>query len=234
MAAFTVELCGAGVSFRPRAGAGRVAPQPRRPLSERRQRRAQHADPVHRPLILQPPSDARDSGRPRCCRSAPIGRQGARIASAAHRAALDLQRRPARAHPAHRLPELEPLAFRGHRHLVHGGSAARRRAPGGSAAISTRCRARRSAGRLDHDRWIAAHAAVADAWACRRSRRVQGYAFTSPNSGSGRRSRADDRDADRVAPARRSPAPRVRQCHGAGGVRHARSRGAGRHLRAVA
>ena len=41
----------------------------------------------------------------------------------------DLQRGPARADSAHRLRELEPLAFRGHRHLVDGGS---RRTPQGT------------------------------------------------------------------------------------------------------
>ena len=34
----------------------------------------------------------------------------------------DLQRRPPGDHSAHRLSELEPLAFPGHRHLVDGGS----------------------------------------------------------------------------------------------------------------
>ena len=53
-----------------------------------------------------------------------------------------LRRRPAGDHPAHRLSELEPLAFPGHRHLVHRRSRARRRAPAGWAAISTRCRRR--------------------------------------------------------------------------------------------
>ena len=42
----------------------------------------------------------------------------------------DLRRRPSGDHPAHRLPELEPLAFPGHRHLVHGRSRHLRRAPG--------------------------------------------------------------------------------------------------------
>ena len=69
---------------------------------------------------------------------------------------------PAGDHSAHGLPEFEPVAFPGHRHLVHRRIPRNRRAPVARAATSTRCRAGRSADRLEHVARDAAHAAVAD------------------------------------------------------------------------
>ena len=119
-----------------------------------------------------PPADARAFPRPTCCRSAPTA-PATPLGLNPRLTGLqdDLQRRPAGAHPAHRLPELEPLAFPGHRHLVHRQSVVNRRAPAGSAAISTRCR-RRS---IRWSAWStcarrAAPAAGATTSACRRFR----------------------------------------------------------------
>ena len=53
----------ARVPHRSGARAGRARAQPRGAVSERRQRRAQHADPVQRSVLLQPPADARRAGR---------------------------------------------------------------------------------------------------------------------------------------------------------------------------
>ena len=141
---------------------GQIAPQPRRALSERRQRRAQHADPVHR-------SRSTTRGGRRIAMPAAnvlqIGSDSAGVAlgsaSAADRPALDLQRRPAGDRPADRLSELEPLALPGHRHLVHRRPVV---APGhraGSDAISTAAVAGRSADRLVHRARDAADAAGA-------------------------------------------------------------------------
>ena len=105
---------------RHRARAGRAGAQPGRGVSERRQRRAEHRRAVSGSVLLQPPADdchARGAGAADRHR---LERAGARAAPAAHRAARDLQRRPARGRAAHRLPELEPLALPGLRHLGHG------------------------------------------------------------------------------------------------------------------
>ena len=56
------------------------------------------------------------------------------------------------------------------------------------------------------------------------------YSFASPNSAHRSGLRARCADAHLVAPARRSPAPRVRERHHAGGARHARSCRHGGHL----
>ena len=71
VAAFTVTFAAPEFLSRSGAGAGRARPQPRRAVSERRQRRAQHAGPVQRPVLLQPPADDRRAGGHTCCRSAP-------------------------------------------------------------------------------------------------------------------------------------------------------------------
>ena len=113
-----------------RAGAGRAGAQPRRPVSRRRQRRAQHAGPVRRRRLLQPAADDRRAGGQRAADRHRSRRQRARPASAPHRAEGDLRPGTPGGHPAHRLPELEPLALPGLRHLGHGESRRRRRAPG--------------------------------------------------------------------------------------------------------
>ncbi len=79
VAAFTVGFAAPRFLSRPGAGPGPVAPQPRRPLSERRQRRAQHADSLHRPAVLRAPSDACDPRRQRAAdrlRQSPAARSG--------------------------------------------------------------------------------------------------------------------------------------------------------------
>ena len=100
---------------------GAVSQQPRRAVPRRRQRRAEHAGSVH--AIRSITAAGRRSPCPpgRCCRSAPT-RSGKALGLHPRLTGLqsDLQRGPARDHPAHRLPELEPLALPGHRHLGHG------------------------------------------------------------------------------------------------------------------
>ena len=72
VAAFTVGFAAPAFLSDLARAQGALAAQPGRALSERRQRRAEHADPVHRSRsTTPPPSDARRSGRRTCCRSAP-------------------------------------------------------------------------------------------------------------------------------------------------------------------
>ena len=111
VAAFTVGFAAPEFLSRSRAGAGRAAPQPRRALPERRQRRAQHAGAVQRSVLLQPAADDRRPGRQVLQIGTDSGGRRARPAPAAHRPEADLRPRPPRAHPAHRLRELEPLAL---------------------------------------------------------------------------------------------------------------------------
>ena len=107
----------------------------------------------------------------------------ARPASAAHRPQADLRSGPPRARPAHRLREPEPLAFHGHRHLVHGQSEQLAGARLGRPLPRLAAVAGRSAGRLEHDARPAARAAGESRRACRRFRTRRSYAFTSPNTG---------------------------------------------------
>ena len=65
------RLRGAVVSDRHRARPGALATQPGRPVPERRQRRPEHADSVHRSAVLRAPADAGDSCGQRARRSAP-------------------------------------------------------------------------------------------------------------------------------------------------------------------
>ena len=67
------RLRGARVPVRPRPRAGPVAPQPRRAVSERRQRRAQHGDSLHRLAVLRDGVRRSRFLRPTCCRSGPTG-----------------------------------------------------------------------------------------------------------------------------------------------------------------
>ena len=79
VAAFTVTFAAPEFLSRSGARAGRARPQSGRALSERRQRRAEHAGSVQRSVLLQPPADACRAGRRTCCRSAPT-RRGSRSA----------------------------------------------------------------------------------------------------------------------------------------------------------
>ena len=159
-----------------------VAAQSRRPLSERRQRRAQHAHPVHRPAVLRAASDARDPGGATCCRSAPTRRRNAAGPEpAAHRAADDLQRRPPRDHPAHRLRRTRaarisraPTSGRPANPVVAAGPRLAR-ALSRHAAV-----AGRSADGVVHGPRDAAHAARADASACPRFPSVAGVRVRQP------------------------------------------------------
>ena len=166
------------------------------------------------------------SRRRTCCRSAAT-RGGNALGLHPRLTGLqdDLQRRPAGDHSAHRLSELEPLAFPGHRHLV-----ARRipRSPQGTGWLG---------------RYLDTLPSPVDplsAWSTARETprtllartvgvpsipSVAGYAFASPNTRR-RRRRSRAQRATRIAshlpvgPA----APGVRERDRAGGVRHARSR----------
>ena len=149
---------------RSRARAGRVAPQPRRPQPDRRQRRPEHARSLHRSLLLQPAADARRfrPGRVLQIGSDSSGKR-ARPASGADRAAGHLQPGTSRAHPARRATRTR--AARISRAPTSGPPRIRRtaRARAGWAAIWPRCR-RRS---IRSSAWNtvsrhAARAAVAD------------------------------------------------------------------------
>ena len=133
------QLRRAGVSLRSRAGAGALAAQPGRALSERRQRRAQHARALHRSAVLRPSSDARHPAGKRPADRQRPRRQRPRPELAAAGAEEHVRRRASGDHSAHRVSQLEPFAFRGDRHLVHRRPARLRRAPAGSAGISIRC-----------------------------------------------------------------------------------------------
>ena len=140
-------------------------------------------------------------------------RQRARPQSAADRAEDDLRLRPAGADPAHRLRELEPLAFPGHRHLGDGQHRRTRRARAGSAATSTRSR-RRSI------RWSAGRRCATCRTCCRRTGSASPRSRASPATRSPAERQHRDRgatfarqtrDADRVARSGRHAAPRVRE-----------------------
>ena len=104
-----------------------------------------------RPTIRVPASDVIQIGTDTL-------RQAARTASPADRAQADLRRGQPRDRAAQRLPELEPLAFSRHRHLVHGQSdeldGTRLARPVSRYAAV----AGRSARRLVHDQRSAAYA----------------------------------------------------------------------------
>ena len=88
VAAFTVGFAAPAFLSDLARAQGRVAAQPRGALSERRQRRAQHARSLHRSAVLRPSSDARHPARRTSCRSAPTERrQRPRPESTADRAA---------------------------------------------------------------------------------------------------------------------------------------------------
>ena len=74
VAAFTVTFAAPAFLSDLARAQGARGPQPRRAVSERRQRRAQHADPVQRSVLLQPPADASPCRPATCCRSAPTRR----------------------------------------------------------------------------------------------------------------------------------------------------------------
>ena len=77
-----------------------------------------YTDPQYyaRRLALAIPARQRPADRQRHFRPAPG------VEPASDRTADDLQRRTPRDHPAHRIPELESIAFPGNRHLVDGRS----------------------------------------------------------------------------------------------------------------
>ena len=160
VAAFTVTFAAPEFLSRPRARAGGARPQPRRAVSERRQRRAQHADPVQRSVLLQPPADAGRAGRQRAADRHRLVARRARPASAADRSQADLRCRavsrsssgPATRTRAARISSAPTSGRRPIRRT--------RRASAGSAAISIRCPRRSIRCRLEHDARPAARAAV--------------------------------------------------------------------------
>ncbi len=230
VAAFTVTFAAPEVLHR--AGGAGTHAQPGRAQLERRQRLAEHADSLQRSVLHEPPAVARGAGR-----AGPAGwnrfvRRRARSPPAADRHARHLQSGPARVRAAHRLRKPEPVALPGHRHLVHGRSEQFVGVRLGGTLSRFAAVARRSAGRLEHDRVVAA--------------RADGGAYIGPGDLESRDlrvrepehrrrggGRAGDRGADFVARADRSPGAGVRVRQRAGRARHARSRRHRRHVCAV-
>src|SRR4029453_2325643 len=98
----------------------RPLPHPCLALPPWRQRLPQHAGALRRFVLLLASPDDRDSaGRSAADWLRWLG-QGARAASAGPPPAPELQPRPARHLPAHRVSQPEPLALSGHGHLVVG------------------------------------------------------------------------------------------------------------------
>ena len=195
----------AGVPERSRARAGRIGPEPRRPVSERRQRRAQHARALQRSVLL--PAAGRSIAVPAGKRAADrhrFVRRRARAASATHRPPADLQRGRAGADSAHRLRQSEPLALPGHRHLVDRRTRRTRPGSAGSGATSTRCRRRSIRSSAGTRRAICR--------ACCRPGHVAvpaipnplQYSFNSPNTGDRGAGRAGRGDPHQLARAGRS------------------------------
>ena len=139
VAAFTVTFGAPAFISELGPGAGRPRQEPGHPVSGRRQRRAQHARAVQRPRVLRPPAVDCDPGGQRAAGGRRSVERGARPASAAHGPASDLQPGAPRAHPAHGVPEPEPLALPGHATSGRRRTPRTLRASAGSAAISTRC-----------------------------------------------------------------------------------------------
>ena len=197
--------------------------------SERRQRRTEHARSLHRSAVFRAPPEPGHPRRHRSPDRVRQRRQRPRPEPAPDRSAHDLQRRPARGHPAHRVSQLEPLALSGHRHLVD------RRSVGtaGRWLAGTLSRPHAGAGR-SADRVVdgprdATHAARADGRRGLDSKRRR-ICVREPEHRRRRAGRAAERDPDRVARARRSTTPRVRQLDGASGVRDPRPRRSGRDV----
>ena len=219
------------VPGRHRAGAGPLAAQSRRAVSERRQRLAQHGHSVHRSAVLRAASVDRDSRRPTCSRSAPIG--------AARRSALNPRLTGLRTiFNAGRLAIIQRTGYdnssRSHFQGTDIWSTAIQSSPQGTGWLG---------------RYLDLLPAPVDpltAWSTVRETprtllartvgvpsipSVSGYAFASPNGGSDATAAQGVSDADRLAPAGRQAAPRIRELHGAGGLRDARPRRPGQHVR---
>ena len=95
----------------------------------------------------------------------------------------DLRSRPARADSAHRLRELEPLAFPRHRHLVDRRSGQLQRARLARPLSRLAAVAGRSAGRLEHDAATCRTCCSRDYVAVPAIPSPAAYAFSSPNTG---------------------------------------------------
>ena len=225
-----MTLCGAGVpgELARAQGAGR---EPGRAVSERRQRRAQHARALlrsaattrRRPAIAVPAGNVLQIGR-----DAPASRSGCiRACPACDRSSIEgawrsIQRTG--------YPNSEPLALPGHRHLVHGES---RRTPPGTGWLGRYLDSLPSpvdplVG-VEHDARFAARRCSANRSACPRfPNRQQLRVRQSERRRRTRRSRGQRRRGIIVARAGRSAAAGVRVRQRAGGDGHARSRGPGR------
>ena len=188
--------------------------------------------PYGDPQDFRTPSQPGDTRRQRAPDRNRQRRQSPRPQPATDRSADHLQFRPAGDHPADGLPKPEPFALSGHGHLVDGGSViaaihgVARALPGSHAGAG------RSVDRLVHCSRDAAHAARQDG-RHRSDPQRHRVCVCQPEYRRRRCRRAAKRDPDRVAHSCRSAASRLRQLDGAGGIRHARSRGAGCELHAV-
>ena len=179
----------------------------------RRQRRAEHAGAAYRSVLLQPPARRSPCPPGRCCRSAATASgKRARPASAADRAADDLQPGTSGHRPARRLSELEPLALPGARHLGHRRSGQLRR----HGMARTLSRFDSAAASIRSSGWNTSGATYRARCTARTSRvpsitDPRSYSFASPNSGA---EAINERNAAiRLASSRRlgSSEPRVRQ-----------------------
>ena len=223
----------AGVPDRPRARAGRVVAQPGRAVSGRRQRRAQHAGALQDPRLLQPSAHDRRAGGPGAAGRAPIARRALGLHPRLAGLRADLQRGAARDHAADRLPELEPLALPGHRHLGTANPANSTGHRAGWAAISTRCR-RRSIRWRPGTRRARRRARCVGTHGGRAGDSERGtYAFASPNAGveATARTRGGRRAWRRICRADRPHLAFVNGTH-AGRPRDARPRGGRGHATA--
>ena len=119
VAAFTVSFAAPAFLSDIARRAGRAEPKSRRRLPQWRQRCAEHGDSLPGSVLLQPPPDACDSGRPGPADRQRRQRSDARPASTAGRSARHLQRGPPRRGAAYRLSEFQPLALSGDRHQGH-------------------------------------------------------------------------------------------------------------------
>ena len=195
-----LQLCRARVSLRSRARAGHRAPQPRRPVSERRQRRAEHGDAVHRRAVLRPPSGARHSRGQRAAdrqRTAPATRSacnprltGLRTIFDAGQLAL-IQRtgyeNSSRSH--FQGTDIWSTANVGE----HAGAGMARTLPRYAAVAG------RSAGRVVDDRETCRTCCRPITSACAAIPSVAGYAFATPNGNTGAEAQFARQSATRIA-----------------------------------
>ena len=231
VAAFTVTFAAPAFLSDLARAQGAHAPQPGGAVSERRQRRPQHARCRTTTRSTTAGGRRLPCRRATCCRSGTDSSQrGARAASAADRPAADLQRRTPGAHSAHGYPNQSRSHFQG-TDIWSTANPGELVGPRLARPLSRLAAvAARSADRLEHDARSAARAAGGPrvgAGDSERRRRTRSRART-PGAEA-----AAERDDARRGSARtcRSIGRSWRSCTAARRRRwHARSRGDGRHV----